>query len=470
VAGGVRCFDGKQSDFVRNSRRSDFVELVRKLRQREEDNNPVRVGIIGCGQMGSGLAHAISNIAGMKVVAIADIDSERAIKTFLELKWTKDDIVVTENAGKAQDALNAGKVVVTADAQLLTGLEVIEANVEATGVPDVGAFAAWSSIKNNKPIIMLNVETDVTVGAYLNHLARKAGSIYTVASGDEPGVCKMLYEQAVLMGFEVVCLGKGKNNPINHYMTPEMCAEEAASKRMNPKMLTSFIDGTKTMVEMAAVSNATGLLPDVPGMHGPKVEIDGLAKTFIPKTEGGILNSRGAVDYSTGAVAPGVFAIVYSGDKRMRWDMKLITKAEGPYYLHYRPYHLCDLETPQSIAEAVLLGEVTIASEKMNSEVVAVAKRNIKAGEKVKGIGSADIYGIIYTYKEAKNKKAIPIGIADKGTVKKNITKGGILTKDNFAPDTTTFVYRLRKEQDAFCSAKLRKAELVDSKHRPRTN
>jgi len=542
VAGGLGCFDEKQSDFVRNSRRSNFVELVRKLRQREEDNNPVRVGIIGCGQMGSGLAHATSCIAGMRVVAIADIDSERAIRTFLELRrrhgqdaratdlrrhgqdaratdhgqdaratghgqddratdlrrhgqearagspcYKRDDVVLTENAGKAQDALNAGKVVVTADAQLLTGLEGIEANVEATGVPDVGAFVAWSSIKNNKPIVMLNVETDVTVGAYLNHLARKAGSIYTVASGDEPGVCKMLYEQAVLMGFEVVCLGKGKNNPINHYMTPEMCAEEAASKRMNPKMLTSFIDGTKTMVEMAAVSNATGLLPDVPGMHGPEVEINELAKTFIPKADGGILNvarpswpclhglearatCRGAVDYSTGAVAPGVFAIVYSGDKRMRWDMKLITKAEGPYYLHYRPYHLCDLETPQSVAEAVLLGEVTIASEKMNSEVVAVAKRNIRAGEKVKGIGSADIYGIIYTYKEARAKKAIPIGIADKGTVKKNIPKGGGLTKDNFAPDTTTFVYRLRKEQDAFCSAKLRKAELVDSKHRPRTN
>ena len=475
------------------------MELVRKLRQREDEHNPVRVGIIGCGQMGSGLAHTISCIAGMKVVAIADIDSERAIKTFLELErishrghrghrgklgararcpcYERDDIVVTENAGKAQDALDAGKVVVTADARLLTVLSGIEANVEATGVPDVGAVAAWSSIKNNKPIIMLNVETDVTVGVYLNHLARKAGSIYTVASGDEPGVCKMLYEQAVLMGFEVVCLGKGKNNPINHYMTPDMCAEEAASKGMNPKMLTSFIDGTKTMVEMAAVSNATGLLPDVPGMHGPKVEIDELAKTFIPKADGGILNvarpswpclhglearatCRGAVDYSTGAVAPGVFAIVYSGDKRMRWDMKLITKAEGPYYLHYRPYHLCDLETPQSIAEAVLLGEVTIASEKMNSEVVAVAKRNIRAGEKVKGIGSADIYGIIYTCEEARAKKGIPIGIADNGTALKDIDKGSILTTDNFAPDTTTFVYRLRKEQDA----------LVDSKHRSRTN
>jgi len=301
---------------------------------------------------------------------------------------------------------------------------------------------------------MLNVETDVTVGVYLNHLARKAGSIYSVASGDEPGVCKMLYEQAMLMGFEVVCLGKGKNNPGNHQMTPQMCAEEAISKGMNPKMLTSFIDGTKTMVEMAAVSNATGLLPDVSGMHGPRADVDELARTFIPKADGGILNRRGAVDYSTGAVAPGVFAIVYTDDPRMRQDMKLIGRADGPYYLHYRPYHLCDLETPQSIAEAVLLGEVTIASETMNSEVVAVAKRRLKAGEKVEGIGSADLYGTIYTYDQAKAESAIPIGIADKGTATKDIPMGSILTKDNFAPDTTTFVYRLRKEQDALVDSK----------------
>lgn len=430
------------------------MELVKKLKQRNEENNPICVGIIGCGQMGSGLAHAISNVTGMTVKAIADIDPNRAINTFCRMKWDKGDILATENAKQAQDALNSGKVVVTADAGLLTRLDGIEANVEATGVPDVGAFVAWSSIKNNKPIIMLNVETDVTVGVYLNHLARKAGSIYSVASGDEPGVCKMLYEQAMLMGFEIICLGKGKNNTINRQVTPQMCAEEAASKVMNPKMLTSFIDGTKTMVEMAAVSNATGLLPDVPGMHGPKADVDELVRTFIPKADGGILNRRGAVDYSTGAVAPGVFAIVYSDDPRMRRDMKLITKAEGPYYLHFRPYHLCDLETPQSIAEAVLLGEITIASESMNSEVVAVAKRRLKTGEKVEGIGSADLYGIIYTYKQAKAERAIPIGIADKGTVTKDVPKGSILTKDNFAPDTTTFVYRLRKEQDALVDSK----------------
>lgn len=424
------------------------MELIRKLRQRHAEGRPVSVGLVGCGQMGSGLAHTINNIQGMAVHAIADVDVNRGVQTFRDMGVPRDCIRSAETVSQVQDIIGVGRRAVTADAELLTQAEAIEANVEATGVPDVGARIALRSIENRKPIIMLNVETDITVGAYLSHLARKNGSIYTVASGDEPGVCKMLHEQALLMGFEVICLGKCKNNPINPEATPEQYAQEAASKDMNPKILASFVDGTKTMVEMAAVSNATGLLPDVPGMHGPKVETDGLTRAFIPKADGGIFEHRGTVDYSTGSFAPGVFAIVHTDDKRIRKDMKFITKADGPYYLHLRPYHLCDIETPQSIAEAVLLGEVTVASDGMHSEVVAVAKRNLSTGAKIGGIGSADIRGCIYTYKQARELKAIPLGIAADGTVTKGVSKGCVLTEENFKPDSTTFIYRLRKEQD----------------------
>ena len=424
------------------------MELIRKLRQRQAEGRPVSVGVIGCGQMGSGLAHTINNIDGMAVRAIADVNVDLGITTFREMGVPRETIHPVETLSQLQDALATGQSVVTADAELLTDADAIEANVEVTGVPDVGARIAVRSIESRKPIIMLNVETDITVGAYLSHLARRSGAIYTVASGDEPGVCKMLHEQATLMGFEVVCLGKCKNNPINPEATPEQYAAEAAGKDMNPKILASFVDGTKTMVEMAAVSNATGLLPDVPGMHGPKVEVGDLARVFIPKSDGGIFERRGAVDYSTGSFAPGVFAIVYTDDKRIRKDMKFITKADGPYYLHLRPYHLCDIETPQSIAEAVLLGEVTVASDAMHSEVVALAKRDLKAGEKVAGIGSADIRGFIYTYRHAREMKAIPLGIAAGGTVRQDVAKGEPLTEANFAPDTSTFIYRLRRKQD----------------------
>ena len=429
------------------------MELVCKLRQRAADHNPIRVGIIGCGQMGSGLAHTISRITGMTVSAIADILPERAIHTFVEMGCSREQIVVVEKAWDAEEALHSGKVIVTPDAMLMPTLEGIEANVEVTGIPDTGARVACTSIDNHKPIIMMNVETDITVGAVLNHMARKTGCLYTVASGDEPGVCKMLYEQAVLMGFDVVCLGKGKNNPIDFDATPESCAEEAASKDMNPEILASFKDGTKTMVEMAAVSNATGLLPDVPGMHGPKVEVEDLANVFIAREDGGILQRRDAVDYSTGRIAPGVFAVVYSDEPRIQKDMKFITRAEGPYYLHFRPYHLCDLETPQSIAEAVLLNEVTVTAETMHSEVVCIAKRDLPAGHKVGRIGSADWLGKIFTYTEAKEKQAIPIGIAAEGIVTKNVSKGQLLTEDNFAPDASTFIYELRQRQNHLIDA-----------------
>ncbi len=429
------------------------MELVSKLRQREAQGRPVSVGVIGCGQMGSGLAHTLNSVTGMAIGAIADIEPQRGIDTFAEMGWARDAVVVTDGKDAAEDALRAGRPVVSPDALLLPRLEGLEANVEATGVTDVGAAVAWTSIMNAKPVVMLNVETDVTVGVILDRLARRTGSVYTVASGDEPGVCKMLYEQARLMGFEVVCLGKGKNNPIDRAATPAACAEEARAKDMNPKILASFVDGTKTMVEMAAVSNATGLLPDVPGMHGEKVELDELTERYIPAEDGGIFERRGVVEFSTGRIAPGVFAVVYSDEPRIRKDMKFITKAEGPYYLHLRPYHLCDLETPQSVAEAVLLGERTVTAQTLHCEVAAVAKRDLKAGQKVAGIGGEDFYGRIYTYGDARELRAVPLGIAPGGTVTRDIPKGQLLTEGNFAPDPSTFVCRLRRMQDALLEA-----------------
>jgi predicted homoserine dehydrogenase-like protein len=424
------------------------MELLRKLRARHEAHDPIRVGIVGCGQMGSGLAHATSAVQGMRVAAIADIDPARAIATFVDLGHDRADVVVTDAEPAAAGALAAGRPLVTADALLLTRLERLEANVEATGVPDVGARVAYESIANRKPVIMLNVETDVTVGLYLSSLAREAGTVYTVASGDEPGVCKMLYEQAVLMGFEVVCLGKGKNNVIDFDATPESCADEAASKGMNPKMLAAFKDGTKTMVEMTAVANSTGLLPDVPGMHGPNVDVHDLDRVYIPASDGGILGRRGCVDYSTGPIAPGVFAVVYSDNDRIRTDMRFITHAEGPYYLHFRPYHLCDLETPQSIAEAVLMGEVTVAAEGRHAEVVAIAKRDIRAGQRVGSIGGPDYFGRIHVHEDLVRGRLVPIGIAEGGVAIRDIAKGSPISLDAFAPDDTTFVADLRRRQD----------------------
>lgn len=428
------------------------MELYKHLRKLESEGKSIRVGLVGCGQMGSGMVHVTTRMPGMVTSAIADIDVNRPLTVLHKTGVPDEAICITNRLDEAEDSLQQGKFLITEDAMLLSQLRSLDALVEATGDTEIGAKVAWNSILNKKHIIMLNVETDVSVGYVLNRLAQKTGVVYTVAAGDEPAVCKMLYDFSCSLGFEVVCLGKGKNNVIDYSATPESCWEEAAGKNMNPKMLASFKDGTKTMVEMAAVSNATGLIPDVPGMHGPKVELPELLNFFIPAADGGLLNRKGCVEYSTGAIAPGVFAIVTSEDERIQADMKFVSMGSGPYYLFLRPFHLCNIETPISIAEAVIYGESTAVAHQMASEVVAVAKRDLRSGETIGGIGSADVFHRLYTYPEARQLKAIPMGIAPRAKVLQDIPKGEILTEDNTAPDTSRFIYKLRQMQDFMLS------------------
>jgi predicted homoserine dehydrogenase-like protein len=425
------------------------MQFYDRLKKREADGERISVGLVGCGQMGSGLVHVTRQMPGLETRVISDINVDRPVKTLRSLGLSEAEITVTNDVGEAEAALRDGNYVVTEDALLLTEVEGVDAVVEATGLTEVGAKVAWDAIEHQKHVVMLNVETDVTVGPILHRLAERAGVVYTVAAGDEPGVCKMLFDEASTLGFEVVCLGKGKNNPIDRDATPESCREEAEGKGMNPKMLSAFKDGSKTMVEMAAVSNATGLIPDVPGMHGPKVEIPELNTAFVPEEDGGIFEHRGCVEYTTGKVAPAVFAIVTTDDPRVHNDMRFVSMGPGPYYTLLRPYHLCNIETPLAIVDAVLYGERTVASTKLVSEVVPIAKRDLAPGDVLGEIGSADYYGLIYTYVDARQAQALPLGITPGGTVTQAIAKGELLTTENAAPDTTKFVYKLRQLQDA---------------------
>jgi len=426
------------------------MELLKKLRKRQSEGRPIKVGLVGCGQMGSGMVHSVEQIPGMAITAIADVDPERPRRTFEALNIPTSAICTTNHQSAAEDAIAAGSRVVTEDADLLTRIDGLDAIVEATGSAEVGARVAWNCVLNGRNVIMLNVETDVTVGPILTEMAKKTGCVYTVASGDEPGVCKTLYDFACSLGFRVVCVGKGKNNPVNLHANPDTARAEAERKEMNPKMLAAFQDGTKTMVEMAAVSNATGLLPDVPGMHGEKVELDQLSKVYVPERDGGILSADGCVEYTTGKVAPGVFVVCTSPDPRVRQDMRFLAMGDGPYYLLYRPYHLCNLETPISVAEAVLYGESTLVPAGMTSDVVAVAKRDLKAGEIIGDIGGFEVYHRIYRYDEAQEIRGIPMGMATGGRVVVDVKADTVLTEEHLALDTTRMVYKLRQLQDEF--------------------
>ncbi|HEX4992491.1 MAG TPA: Gfo/Idh/MocA family oxidoreductase, partial [Rubrobacteraceae bacterium] len=284
------------------------MSLRNKLEGLSQAGTPIRVGLVGAGQMGRGFVAQVSGIPGMEVVAAADVDAERALTAFREA------------GGKPVEGLNGSpeRPAVTTDAVELARSESVDVVVEATGVPEVGARVAYEAIHNGKHVVMLNVETDVTVGAVLARMAKSAGVVYTGSAGDEPGAIMELYDFARSLGFDVIVAGKGKNNPLDVSATPESLAEEAEQKRMNPKMLASFVDGTKTMVEMAAVANATGFSPDTPGMHGPEeTEPNRLGEVFSLADEGGLLSGYHTVDYVRG-VAPGVFVVVRSEEGPVR--------------------------------------------------------------------------------------------------------------------------------------------------------
>jgi len=420
------------------------------LRAREEAGQPIRLALVGAGQMGRGMISQMEcMMKGMRATAVADIVLDRVVLAYEEAGVSADNLVVTTDVDVAEEALRKGKRVATTNALLLTRLTPIEVVVEASGVPEVGARVAFHSVLNKKHIVMLNVETDVTVGYILRRLADNAGVVYTVSAGDEPGATKELFDFAEAMGFRIVALGKGKNNPLDREATPDKLAAEAASKKMSAKMLTAFVDGTKTQVEMTALANATGLVPEKRGMHGPVATVEQLPKLFSLKSQGGILEREGVVDYVLGSVAPGVFVVVTTEQKTIIKDLQYLKVGPGPNWVLYRPYHLANLETPLSAARAVLLGETTIATvSKPVAETITVAKKDLKAGEKLDGIGQYTFYGSIEKAEIATQEGLLPIGLAEGSVLKTDVTKGQPITYEQVELDYKSMIVHLRALQD----------------------
>src|SRR5215210_1218926 len=412
--------------------------LRNRLEELEQNGTPIRVGLVGAGQMGRGLVAQVGYIPGMEVVAAADVDLERAVGALGETG--RDPIEGADG--------RPGRPAATQDPMEVVRSESVDVVVEATGIVEVGARVAYEAIHGGKHVVMLNVETDVTVGAILARMAHSAGVVYTGSAGDEPGAIMELYDFARSLGFEVVVAGKGKNNPLDVSSTPESVAEEAEQKRMNPKMLASFVDGTKTMVEMAAVANATGFSPDTPGMHGPEETLPSrLGELFGLREEGGLLSGYSAVDYVRG-VAPGVFVVVRSEEGPVRETLRYLGQGPGPNHVFYRPYHLTSLETPISVARAAVYGEPTIVSlPTPTAEVVAVAKRDLGAGEKLGGIGSADYYGRVYRVSDAAG--ILPLGLAPGARTTRPVARGEVISRAGVELAEGSLVVALRRLQDA---------------------
>jgi predicted homoserine dehydrogenase-like protein len=416
-----------------------------RMQAREAElGRPLRVGLVGAGQMGRGLAAQLLRVPGVTLSAVLDVQRERAQEALTQSGLT---VSSAETTDKAVVAIQNGESVALGGIDELGALP-LDVVVEATGVPDVGARVALECLLGGIGIATLNVESDVTVGRLMAEVATEAGAIYSVCRGDEPVETKILVDYARDLSFEVVCAGKGKNNPLDIYSTPESLASRASEKQMNPKMLCSFVDGSKAMIEMAALANTTGLGVSTRGMHGPPSTVPTLHQTFALKEDGGVLDKPGVVDYCTGPVAPGVFVVVRTDDPYVNHEMTYLQMGDGPYFSLYRPYHLASIEAPLTVFEMALDHRASLTAEHWTAEVGAVSKRPLKAGERVDGVGGSMVRGLIDDADDFARDNAVPLGVLAGATLTHDVPVDHLLTHDDVELDGSSLIVRLRRLQE----------------------
>lgn len=423
--------------------------LARDLAARADQGKTIRVGVIGSGEMGTDLVTQMSLMRGIDMAAIATRRPHTALDAMTIAYGENDMGRECDSPAQATAAIEAGKIAITS-AETLVTTPNIDVVIDATGKPGVAADYCLTAMEHGKHLVMMNVEADVTIGPYLKAQADRLGVVYSVGAGDEPSSCMELIEFVSALGLDIVAAGKGKNNPLKHSAVPDDYREEATRRNMNPRMLVEFVDGSKTAVEMTAIANATGLMPDIPGMHGPKADRDDMARVLIPKSDGGILNGTGVVDFTIGkGVAPGVFVIVKAEHPRIIERMDDLHIGHGPYYAFFRPYHLTSLEVPLTAARIMMYGKPDMVPlPRPVAEVCAVAKRDLQPGDALDAIGETAYRSYAMKAVDARAAGALPVGLLEGGKVTAPIKIGELLTTANSQPDTSTRLYTLRQEQD----------------------
>ena len=430
------------------------MNLSTLLLARAASGRPVRVGLIGAGKFGSMFLARVPHTAGLEVAVIVDLDPERARDACRTVGW---------------DAARIAATSFTKDGLAAIGDAAVEVVIEATGNPAVGIRHARAAIAAGKHIVMVNVEADVLAGPLLAEEARRAGVVYSLAYGDQPALTAELVDWARATGFRVVAAGKGtKYLPLYHDVTPAevwkhygLSAAEAQSAGMNPQMFNSFLDGTKSAIEMAAIANATGL--DVPsaGLAFPPCGVDDLPHVLRPRDAGGVLERAGVVEVVSSVERDGrpvfrdlrwgVYVVLeapndYAADCFRQYGLK--TDASGRYAAMYKPYHLIGLELNISVLSAALRGEPTGQAQDFRGDVVAVAKRSLRAGEMLDGEGGYTVWGKLMPAADSLKVGALPIGLAHGVRLVNDIAHGGVVRWSDVAFDASneTVVYRRAME------------------------
>jgi predicted homoserine dehydrogenase-like protein len=421
------------------------------LQQRQAAGNPIRVAASGAGWMGSGFVAQMRHVPGMEVVLLADTDTGAAWQAFRNAGVPAGEIVEAASPGTAVDALRAGKRVICGSYGLAAQLDEVDIVTDVTWSPATGAETAAACIAHGKDVVLINIEADVTVGHILHKKAQEAGVLYTVSSGDEPGCLMELYDFVTNLGYEIMVIGKGKNNPLNPAATPDTVAESARRTDKDPYQVASYVDGTKTMFEMCCAANATGCLPMQRGMIGPEATLETVSEIFAMEKDGGLTKFPGAVDFVQGsAMSGGVFVTVRIEDERIRSDLQYLKVGKGKYFTFFRPYHLWFLEAPISIARAYLQKEPTLVPlDRPYADIMTVAKRDLRPGEKLDTFGGYTFHGVMDRAENVRALNALPVGLAIGAAVCRPVASGEIITWNDVQLDEGSTVVGLRREQES---------------------
>jgi len=414
------------------------------LEKRREAGNPIRVGLVGAGFMGRGIAlQILSAVPGIRLVGISNRTLSEAERAYSQAGV--DSTQKVETVSQLDRAIENGKYAVTDDPMVLCQSERVEAVIEATGEVEFGAHVVMEAIKHGKHVILMNAELDALVGPILKVYADRQGVIFTNADGDQPGVIMNLYRFVKGIGYNPVLAGniKGLQDP---YRTPKTQEAFARQHHQKPRMVTSFADGTKISMEMAIVANATGFKVGKRGMYGPECPHVTETTKLFPMEQ---LLDGGLVDYILGAEpGPGVFILGYNEHPIKKEYMKTFKLGDGPLYAFYTPYHLCHFEVPNTVARAVLFQDAALApSGPPVVEVITAAKRELKKDEVLDGFGGYTCYGMAENTRICQEEDLLPMSLAQGCRLKRNIPKDQVLTLDDIESPKDRLCEKLWAEQ-----------------------
>jgi len=441
------------------------MNLARLMQQRAAANNPIRIGLIGAGKFGSMYLSQIPRTPGMHLLGLADLNPQRAAESLRRVGWKDEQFAAQSFA----HAFKHGSTCITDNAMTLIADPHVEVIIDATGHPSAGIAHVLACCEHKKHIVMVNVEADALAGPLLAKRAAEAGIVYSLAYGDQPALICEMVDWARTAGFDVAAAGKGtKYLPAYHSSTPDtvwghygFTPEMVAGGDFNAQMFNSFLDGTKSAIEMAAVANATGLLPAPQGLEFPPVGVDDLARILKPKRDGGLLHHRGQVEVISSVERDGrpVFRdlrwgvyVIFAADseyvRRCFREYGLVTDPSGEYASMYKPFHLIGLELGISVASVALRREATGSASGFRGDCVATAKRDLKAGEMLDGEGGYTVYGKLMPAADSLKAGGLPIGLAHRVKLVRDVASGRPVSWNDVAVDANNDAVKFRREME----------------------